>query len=145
MARLVGAAPAGGGRWRHSLSRGRGAVGSPAGRPPAPAGGVTDEGRGRRPLGPRRPPPAPGAPRRLRRGAWRPAARPSPAPPRLALAFDNDSKRGLRIDFVAERLEELETLAARQRPINGPLLKELDSSTQRAVSGIDPGPAPPED
>ena len=78
-------------------------------------------------------------------GDWRYAVKRFTERTRLALAFDNDSKRGLRIDFVAERLEELETLAARQRPINGPVLRELASSTQRVVSGIDPASLPPED
>ncbi len=77
-------------------------------------------------------------------GDWRYAVKRFTERARLTLTFDGDSKRSLRIDLVEERLEELEALAARSRPINEPVLRDLASTTQSVVKELDPASAPPE-
>lgn len=62
-------------------------------------------------------------------GDWRYPLKRTSERVRLAFAFDDDARRGLRISFAEERLEEVERLASSQRRISEPVLRDLVRTT----------------
>jgi hypothetical protein len=75
-------------------------------------------------------------------GDWRYPAKRLTERVRLTFAFGDETKRDVRIDIAAERLWELENMAARSRPIGDRLLRELAESTDSLVDDLDSSPVP---
>ncbi len=61
---------------------------------------------------------------------------------RLTFVFGEDARRSFRIGLAEERLEEVEGLVARERPISEPVLRELASNTGSLVETLDPASVP---
>jgi hypothetical protein len=75
-------------------------------------------------------------------GDWRYPAKRLSEQVRLTFAFGDETKRDVRIDIAAERLWELENMAARSRPIGDRLLRELANNTDSLVQDLDSNPVP---
>lgn len=71
-------------------------------------------------------------------GEWRYPIKRTSERVRFAFVFGEDARRSFRIGLAEERLEELEALVTRGRPIEESAIRELISHTEPLVEDLDP-------
>lgn len=75
-------------------------------------------------------------------GDWRYPVKRLTERARLTFVFGEDARRSFRIGLAEERLEEVEGLAAKEKHISEPILRELADNTGSLVEALDPASVP---
>jgi hypothetical protein len=70
-------------------------------------------------------------------GDWRYPVKRATEDVRQRLAFSEDARRSLKVEFTEERLYEIETLAGEGRPIGSGLLSDLKGNTSSLAKSLD--------